>query len=845
MFKTLADIFAGNSDSETEIQTQNEYAKGYDSWRKKEELNKLKTKYGEDALEMSDSSSSSDDDENATELTEEVERDFFKTLSYLKTKDPKIYDNNISFFKHKPEVVKKSTKGKEKPIFLKDYERKLLLEKGGVVSEDEDLTRTYVKEQEGIKEEIVKLGASVESDNDDDGNIGGILQVRSKTKEEETEGEAEYLRWLTGQGEELKDENMKSELKPLKDFWNDPQLDNGEKFLRDYVLKKKYLDKENDDYVPTYDEIIHDSDENLSGDEEEIKKQEEFEHKYNFRFEEPDQEFIKRYPRTIEKSLRIIDDKRSVKRAETKERKKKEKEQKMADMKQLKELKRKEIEEKLEKLREVTGTADLAFGDEDIDGDFDPEMHDQRMQKLFDEEFYKGPESDQKPLFPEIDEELEIENWDHWEEEDAGTEQEYNPHCEDDNFNMDADYNPSTSSQKTHKSDDTRGKKKRKRKSKVAEALCRPKPKFDPNDKNYEKYFEEYYKLDCEDIIGDVPCRFKYRKVIPNNFGLSVEEILLAKDKELNRWCSLKKMVQRRPEQMEKYDQIAYSKKADNVILKKKLLPSLFVDDKEDENEKNQEEKLGEKSIGSEFEVEEIPKKKILRGIITANAKLLKKDNVAANNKNGEIENADDKFAMGSLVNTDGIPQERESKETPETLKQPVVKMTKDKKKKRANTKQDNIIPVDNENEGNKDQNGLVTNTTANVKTKTVEKSQETSEKLQQSVIKRTNKKNKKKTKGKQLKQQNGVVAENHSDDKNENGGQVNDNIVNVKIEKVKVKKTRKRKCTDTDNKRGGKKAKSMKNGVEIGISDARLAAFGINPKKYKNKLKYRNKQKS
>ncbi|XP_066249322.1 protein KRI1 homolog [Euwallacea similis] len=852
MSKIPSDIFAGNSDSETEIKTQNEYAKGYDSWRKKEELNKLKTKYGEDALEMSESSSSSDDDEDATELTEEVERDFFKTLSYLKTKDPKIYDNNISFFKHRPEIDTKPKKDKKKPMFLKDYERKLLLEKGGVVSEDEDLPRTYAREQEDIKQEIVKLGASVESDSDEDGNIGGILQVRSKTKEE-TEGEAEYLRWLAGQGEELKDENIKSELKPLKDFWSDPKLDSGEKFLRDYVLKKKYLDKDSYDYVPTYDEIIHDSDENLSGDEEEIKKQEEFEYKYNFRFEEPDQEFIKRYPRTIEKSLRRTDDKRSVKRAETKERKKKEKEQKMADINQLKELKRKEIEEKLEKLKEVTGTADLAFGDEDIDGDFDPEAHDRRMQELFDEQFYEGPESDQKPLFPEIDEELEIENWDHWKEE-TSTEQEYNPHCEDDDFNMDADFNPLTSSKKTFQTDDTRSKKKRKRKSKVAEALCRPKPKFDPDDKNYEKYFEEYYKLDCEDVIGDIPCRFKYRKVVPNNFGLSVEEILLAKDKELNRWCSLKKMVQRRPEQMERYDQIAYSKKADNVTLKKRLLPSLFLDDKEDENNENREKKVDETYVENEFKSEETPQQEILRKRKRAtNAKQLKQENVAVDSKNNEVENRDGRFVMGNAVSTEteGIPQVEESKETPQILEQPVVKKAKKKKKKRANAKQENVVPlvVDNDNGGVEDQDDQVANSTAaNIKAKEApEKLQKIPQKLEQAAVNRANKKNIKKAKAKQLKQENGVVAKNHSEeDKHENGEKINSSAVNIKIEKLKVKKTKKRKWTDSDdNKHGGKKkAKSMKNGFENGISDARLAAFGINPKKYKNKLKYGNKQK-
>ncbi|KAJ9593825.1 hypothetical protein L9F63_027531, partial [Diploptera punctata] len=134
------------SDSEVKITINKSYAERYNTWRRKEELQKLKDRYGEEALKDSNesiSSSSEDEDEKANQLTEQLEKDFFKTLSCLKKKDPRIYDKNKYFFNESAPTHSetKSAKKEEKPLFLRDYERKLIVENEGKLIEEEKIIK--------------------------------------------------------------------------------------------------------------------------------------------------------------------------------------------------------------------------------------------------------------------------------------------------------------------------------------------------------------------------------------------------------------------------------------------------------------------------------------------------------------------------------------------------------------------------------------------------------------------------------------------------------------------------------------------------------------------------------
>ncbi|KAG6920046.1 hypothetical protein DXG01_010114 [Tephrocybe rancida] len=590
-----------DSDSEGSLHklTINEhYAKAFEYKKEREELQKLKDKYGsdfEDGEDESESDSESDEseDEDGEELTPTVDAAILRTLARIKRKDPAIYDTQTNIFGEEHEriapVTKRTTKVKDKskPVTIRQVALQSALNPESRSPSPEPLP--HVEEQRALRDEtIAAFHDAVEGGEDD------FLIPREKTKDEQEEEEEEYRAFLEREvGGDLKqlvdiqpglhsageddvaaaDGDVKKEKKKKKKKTKESKASKvtsgpskqeaDQEFLMNYILNRGWIDR-SANHIPTYREITStkskgkkkaNEDESASSDQEaegvdafptadpDLDEEDfeeivdRFESSYNFRFEEPsdrllasrDAAVIPSYPRNLPSLVRREDTTRKDARERKKQRKEEGLLKRREEVKRLKGLKMKEIRSRLEQIGREGGKSleeDKALRELDLEAEWDSAAHDRQMADLYGDDDFGGDEK------PEWDDDIDI----------GGIPLD----------------------------DDAPTKKQKKKKKKVNEevdvdsgvdvdAMDADVERIGDDDEEWdgteemrkrklEEYMDEIYGLDFNDIVGDMPTRFKYVPVQPQNYALTPVEILMATDQELNEYMSVKKYAPYRQE---------------------------------------------------------------------------------------------------------------------------------------------------------------------------------------------------------------------------------------------------------------------------------------------------------
>ena len=549
------------SDDTSGFNINSKYAREYEQRKRREELTKHR-KVNFDVEDDDDSSSSESEDEEGELLTPHLDAQIAKTLKALRRKDDSVYDKNVTFYAKGNDSDEEEGESGDKKLKRKTYKdvvREQILEQ---MVENEGNTNAksnsnntagsagdlaYDEEQRDIRRaflESTRKDGNDENENGCDDSDDDWIKPKTKSKtSSDDQGEAEEeARKLWEQ--ELHDTAAASDA-PNKSNLRDPhgEVQDGDQFLMEFMTHKKWLEnganKLNDD---------NDDDQSL----EDLERMDEFESKYNFRFEEAAaaadskhnmdtmtsgaSHSIVHYARgsNAENVLRRKDESRRQKRLARKERKAEERKAKEEKLRRLKNARRDELDERMKQVRNVLGgeegKPDAALGGAEeemilklMEGDYNPEKFEQVMNSVYGDDYYEKEDEAWKN-----DQDVKRDLANGTEESDVlGDGEMYDEENADENY--DEEYGDEEYNDEAYDEGETQ-----------YEA---PEEETKMNKKLKDKMMDELYKLDYEDIIGDMPTRFKYRTVEKNTFGLSTEEILFAKDSTLKQFVSLKKMA--------------------------------------------------------------------------------------------------------------------------------------------------------------------------------------------------------------------------------------------------------------------------------------------------------------
>ncbi|ODQ66702.1 Krr1-domain-containing protein [Nadsonia fulvescens var. elongata DSM 6958] len=518
--KTKLSMDSGDEDdtqvNETTFKVNAEFAKRFQYNKERGELHRLQEMEKRGDLDDSEDGSDEEDEEDEDEFGELDTPDVALGINTL-------LDPNVKFFEDPEAAAQKLVKSStDKPMYLKDYHRRNLLE-GGVEDLDDEFNsidgeKTYVAQQREDRDKLISEIHNVgDEDEDSDDDEDGFLKKR----------------------------NVERQIEPVK--LPEASQDNEESFLKAFIDNKAWVAEDVDKVsgekrVPSYGDIVSDSDD---GEFQDLAEQ--FEDAYNFHHEDAEAATIVSYARSQNTVRRNEENSRKKQRDKKREKKEAQKAKKEADRARLKNLMVKDVMNKFDKLKTIIGDEETAnkFNDFNLDDDFESDEWDKKMKEIFSEEFYSM--SEKKPGWnDDIDIEDIVPGID-----DSGSEEEQEEKDGDGDVDMEKTVEePTSSSRKDKKAEKGEKKKQTEKLRSVA-----------------EKFVEDNIELakakagiKDEDEDNDTP-RFRYREVSPESFGLTSRDILLADDKDLNEFVGLKQLASYREDDRKKKDKRKYGKK--------------------------------------------------------------------------------------------------------------------------------------------------------------------------------------------------------------------------------------------------------------------------------------------
>ena len=511
------------------------------------------------------SSSSSEEDDEGLLVTETLDAEIVAALEAIKSKDPRVYDKGARFYSAIEDDESQGGQKREKPMYLRDYHREMLLH--GDSGEEEvvgGIGLSYVQQQDGLRRGVVEKlrfptnadsSRSGSHDNDRSDEDENFFAIKEKSVLDSSNVS------LGKTSAEVDETVPKAEKQP-------------EQFLTDYLSSRAWVPTPSSCFVPFE-----------SDDEEEDQRAEEFEQAFNFRFEDPQasNEKLMFHSREAATRYSVRRDEptgrrkaREVERERREARKKEEKEERA----RLRRLKIEEAEEKLKKIKETAGLRGATVKEVDwrgfLENDWDTNTWEEAMNEWFGEAYYAEDETgshgpggetgrragDKPPRKPKWDDDIDI--------------TDLVPSFNDDNQDVksklvlseDESGNSRPSVRQYPENgdmDDFDAVENRSRLKKArTQRLVEQKKVARKERKLIETIVDE--KLDLTGLPqhgSSLPQgRFRYRDTSPTTYGLTSRDILMASDSQLNQFVGLKKLASFRATDKKQKDKKKFGKKA-------------------------------------------------------------------------------------------------------------------------------------------------------------------------------------------------------------------------------------------------------------------------------------------